>query len=300
MDTRQRTSEQTEKRAAYLRSKIERAQAELESLGQPSTRPATGPRILVATPTHTGGIEYKTAISLMNLAERLRSAGIPHEFQFIGGSSIITLVRNYFANRVAFDTDRYGQPFDALLFIDSDVSGFEDGIVKLIDADLPIAALAYSLKAVNWKRVARAVHAGVAAEHLPEFAGEPVLGMHGPIDVNKFTKVSHAATGAMLIQAKVLRALAEAHKDDPKWRYRVHEAFYFGNPLPKNREHDVAFFQMDTDPQTGFFRSEDYFFCDAARELGFETHVLPNVRTQHTGSYSFALNMPALAAAQVA
>jgi GT2 family glycosyltransferase len=40
---------------------------------------------------------------------------------------------------------------------------------------------------------------------------------------------------------------------------------------------------------------EDYFFCNEARRLGFETHVLPQARTTHTGSYDYVLNMPAIA-----
>jgi len=51
--------------------------------------------ILIAIPTHTGQIEYKCVLSLLELRENLIAAGIRYEIQFVAGSSLITNVRNY-------------------------------------------------------------------------------------------------------------------------------------------------------------------------------------------------------------
>jgi hypothetical protein len=58
---------------------------------------------------------------------------------------------------------------------------------------------------------------------------------------------------------------------------------------------DYDFFQFGVDPVTRHYRSEDFFFVDAGRAVGFETYVMPQARTVHTGSHNFVCNMTALA-----
>jgi len=93
----------------------------------------------------------------------------------------------------------------------------------------------------------------------------------------------------MLIQRKVLKALAEAH---PEWRYKVQPAHFHGNPVP-SREYQYDFFQMGVKDQD--YLPEDFFFCDAARELGFDTWIIPWARTRHTGICDYFLDLPAVA-----
>jgi len=55
----------------------------------------TEANILIAIPAHTGQIEYKCVLSLLELREYLIAARIRYEIQFVAGSSLITNVRNY-------------------------------------------------------------------------------------------------------------------------------------------------------------------------------------------------------------
>jgi hypothetical protein len=56
---------------------------------------------------------------------------------------------------------------------------------------------------------------------------------------------------------------------------------------------------MRVNPKTLNYQPEDFFFCEAAAELGFGTWVLPMARTVHTGTFDYVLNLPAgLALAQ--
>lgn len=111
----------------------------------------------------------------------------------------------------------------------------------------------------------------------------------GEFPVNEIVRVKRAGTGIMLIQRKVLKALAEAH---PEWRYKVQPAHFHGNPVP-SREYQYDFFQMGVKDQD--YLPEDFFFCDAARELGFDTWIIPWARTRHTGICDYFLDLPAVA-----
>src|SRR6266480_2264220 len=91
--TRTRTAEQVERRADYLRGKLAKVQKELEQIAPASARAnKDGPNVLIGVPTHSGEIKYKTMLSLMNLVDLFRSAGVRHELQVIPGCPLVQLV----------------------------------------------------------------------------------------------------------------------------------------------------------------------------------------------------------------
>jgi hypothetical protein len=64
-------------------------------------------------------------MSLLNLCRKLQEIGIRYEVEIIGHCPLISVVRKYFANRVAFDLDKEGLfGFSHLLFIDGDSANF--------------------------------------------------------------------------------------------------------------------------------------------------------------------------------
>ncbi len=89
--TRMKTSEQTERRADYLRGKLAKVQKELDDIAPHSAHSSAhrtnkdGPNVLICVPTHNGEIKYKTMFALMKLVDLLRSAGIRHELEVIPG-----------------------------------------------------------------------------------------------------------------------------------------------------------------------------------------------------------------------
>jgi hypothetical protein len=275
-------------RADYLRAKIAKAQKELDTLAAPSS--VDGPSVLVAVPTHSGDLKHRTVLSLISTLDKFRSNGVRYELEIIPGCAYVQLVRNVFANRAAFDLNRSGRPYSHLLFIDADGAFSADDVLTLLKADKPIAALPFSAKFIDWNGVAKAVRAGVAPAHLVEYAGSPILSGES-FPVNSLSTVARIGTGVMLIEVRVLKALAESH---PEWRFK-NDKFGWGIASNLNREHAYEFFKVGICPETENMVGEDFFFCNEARKLGFETWVLPNARTVHTGSADYVCNMPALA-----
>jgi hypothetical protein len=278
--------EQTARRADSLRAKLARVQKELDAIGSPSD----GPSVLIGVPTHSGDLKHKTVLSLISMLDKFRSKGIRYELEVIPGCAHVQLVRNVFANKAAFDLDRSGRPYSHLLFVDSDGAFSADDVIALFKAGKPISALPFSAKSVNWEAVASAARAGVPPGALREYAGNPIISAESAFPVNTLSPVKRIGCGVMLIETHVFRALADAH---PARRYKNDK---FGWGVAKlDREHSYNFFQVGVCPETNFLYGEDYFFCNEARRLGFEVHVLPQARTVHTGSYDHVLNMSAIA-----
>jgi hypothetical protein len=278
--------EQTARRADSLRAKIAKMQKQLETVS-----PSAAPSVLVAVPTHSGDLKHKTVLSLISTLDKFRATGIHYEFQIISNSPYIQLVRNVFADKATFDLDKSGLPYSHLLFADADGAWSADDVLTLFGAGKPIAALPFSAKFINWNEVTKAVRAGVPAEQLREFCGNPIISAESSFPVSMLSSVSRIGCGLMLIEVRVFRALADAH---PDWRHKV-DKFGWGIAAPSGREHAYEFFKVGICPETENMVGEDYHFCNEAHKLGFETFVLPSARTVHTGSADYICNMPAIA-----
>jgi hypothetical protein len=226
---------------------------------------AKGPgnmNILIAIPSHDGSVKAKCVSSLLNLTKKLQEIGIRFEVEIIGHCPIIGVVRNYFANKVAFDLDKEGLfGFSHLLFIDSHSANYEHAVMHLISKDKPISGLVYATKAVYWEKIEAAVRQGVHTNHLAEFGSVPDVDAYGPFNVNELARVRHIGTGTLLVQKKVFRDLAEKH---PEWKYKVNTTYFFGRPSP-DREFQYDYFQTKIDEETKNYVCEDQFFNDEAR-----------------------------------
>ena len=248
--------------------------------------------LLIAIPTHAGEVKAKCVSSLLNLTRKLQEAGIRHEVEIVGHCPIIGAVRNYFANKVAFDFDKEGLfSYTHLLFIDSDSANYEHAVMELISHDKPISGLVYATKAIYWQKIENAVRNGVHTNQLAEFGTIPDVNAEGPFNVNRLARVRHIGTGTLLVQKKVFRDLAERH---PEWKYRVETTYTFGRPKP-DREWQYDFFQTRVDPKTKNYTCEDQFFNDTAREIGYESYALAAERTYHVGTMDFICNLPLVA-----
>jgi hypothetical protein len=114
--------EQTARRADSLRAKIAKMQKQLDETASPST----GSSVLIGVPTHSGDL-----LSLISTLEKLRSAGVRYELEIIPGCACVQLVRNVFANKAAFDSDKSGRPYSHLLFVDADGAFSADDVLAL-------------------------------------------------------------------------------------------------------------------------------------------------------------------------
>src|SRR5258705_17579 len=157
-------------------------------------------KLMIAVAGYGGELKYKMALSLLNLVGKLRDLGIRHRIEVMPGCPIVQIVRDYFANKCAFDQDQDGFSYTHLLFIDADSGNYENGVMRLIAEDRPIAGLLYSTKDIAWQRVAHVVRSGTVRcvediQHLGEFAGVPDINSGKPFAVNVLSPIRHLGCG---------------------------------------------------------------------------------------------------------
>lgn len=257
-------------------------------------------RIFVATPAYggqTAGIYTKSVADLSTLTARY---GMDIRYYFLFNESLVTRARNYLVDEFM----RSG--YTHLLFIDSDI-GFDAGDVLSLaalagdDTDYDIICGPYPKKTISWEKIKYVVDKGIAdppapPEVLERFVGDYVFNPimeEGATHVNldEPLQVAEAGTGFMMIKRKVLEDMIAKH---PELLYRPDHART--EHFDGSREIS-SLFDCIIDPVSRRYLSEDYRFCQLAREDGFKVWLCPWMKLQHMGSYIFGGSMADLIAA---
>ena len=143
--------------------------------------------------------------------------------------------------------------FSHMMWLDADIDFTPDDVISLWNMDADIAVGVYRMK--TEESMFAAWVDGELIDDLDQF-DEPI-------------EVDYAGTGFMLIKRECLEALA---RKVPHYENEVEE-------IP-------ALYQ--TPIRHGTLLSEDYFFCELARDNGYKVMMDPSVRLGHWGLKRYA------------
>ena len=251
-------------------------------------------KIMVATPMYGGMCGGQYTKSSVDLGQQAAKYGVDVGFFYIFNESLITRARNYLVDE--FMRSEYTH----LMFIDADI-GFDASDVLALAAiadpnsDKDIVAAPYPKKTISWEKIKRAVDKGVADDnpnnlenYVGDFVFNPAPGTE-QIKINEPAEVLEAGTGFMMIQKHVFEKFGEAHPELLYTPDHIRTANFDGT----RKIH--AFFDTVIDPKSNRYLSEDYMFCQWARELGIKVWMCPWMRLKHMGSYIFGGDLASLA-----
>jgi len=256
-------------------------------------------KIFVATPMYGGMCSGQYTKSTADLSKLAQSYGIEIEFFYLFNESLITRARNY-----CVDEFLRHERFTHLMFIDSDIGFNPDDVLTLAsiaepESDKQIVCGPYPKKCISWEKVKVAVDKGFADENpqaLSEYVGDYVFNPaseNRTIAIDKPAEVMEGGTGFMMIQRSAFEQYEKAY---PEFHYlpdHVRSEHFDGT-----RE-IMAYFDCVIDPKSKRYLSEDYMFCQWAREAGIKVWMAPWMRLTHMGSYTFGGSLEALAKCNV-
>jgi hypothetical protein len=249
-------------------------------------------KLFVATPCYGGQCFGLYAKACLDLQATCIQYGIECRFSFIFNESLITRARNYLVDEFL----RSGCTH--LLFIDSDIQYNPQDILALLAIDRDIIGGPYPKKSINWSNIVNAVKRNVNNEKFNpgdldgvtgDFVFNPVPGTKS-FKVTEPVEVMEIGTGYMMIKREVFEKFQEEY---PHLHYKpdhVGQANFDGS------RYIHAFFDTVIDPKSHRYLSEDYMFCQYAREIGFRVWLCPWMKTTHVGTYGFQGDLPAVAA----
>ena len=254
-------------------------------------------KLFVAVPMYGGSCMGMFCRSTNDLSAAAVHYGIDLRFYYLFNESLITRARNYCVDEFMRSDCTH------MLFIDSDI-GFDAKdvltLLALMSDDSPYDVLCgpYPKKCISWEKIKQAVDLGVADTDpnvLERFVGDYVFNPAGgqtQIKIDEPVEVMESGTGFMMIRRSTFEKYAEAY---PQYWYRpdhVRTAAFDGS-----RE-IMMYFQADIDPITDSKRylSEDYWFCQLARNAGLKVWLCPWIQLNHVGSYIFGGSLADIAA----
>ena len=287
--------------------------------------------LFVAAPMYGGQCAGMFARSVADLSALCTHYGIQVRFYFLFNESLITRARNYCADEFMRSGDSHMIFIDSDIgFNANDVIA----MLALQDDDSPFDILAgpYPKKCISWEKIKTAVDKGFADENpgnLEKFVGDYVFNPTGgatSIPLNQPVEVMEAGTGFMMIRRKTFEKMAEAY---PQQSYKPDhvrtEHFdgtreimaYFDTPIDHKRTNinfELKKFLEDkpeasheeilnfvVDPNNGSrdyskrYLSEDYMFCQWARNIDLKVFLCPWMQLQHVGMYVFGGSLADLA-----
>ena len=256
-------------------------------------------RIMVCTPMYGGmcsGLYSKACADLSTLATKYQ---MDVKYFYLFNESLIPRARNYLVDEFVRD-----EKYTHLMFIDADIHFDPNDVLTLAALDKDIIGGPYPKKCIAWEKVRAAVDAGFADEDptiLENYTGDyvfnPVENTH-KIKVTEPVDVLEIGTGFMMIKRQVFKDFAEAY---PQFKYTpdhnrsenfkgdrdIHA--YFDTVI------DSKAYLGDISGESNRYLSEDYFFCQFARKLGYQIFLCPWMELGHMGSYVFSGSMASLA-----
>lgn len=231
---------------------------------------ANAPTVFIATPMYGGTATGAYTWSLAQTPVIFLRSGIGLLYQYRTRDALIANSRNHLATQFLQTQATH------LMWIDADIGFNGLDIVSMLLADQDIVCGVYPKKAIDWKRVVRAVNDGVPAEdlhrHVGTFVIKPLGGDQDDAVANSdgLVEVAAGGTGFMLVKREVFEAV-----QDHVPTYEI------GGVTVRE------FYATDIDTETRQLIGEDYYFCLLARRHGFKVFAAPWVHLTHTGPYEF-------------
>lgn len=202
--------------------------------------------VLLAFPAYDGKTEVEIA---QEMYLSLYDTRVPvKKIHYYNGDSLVTRARN--ACAAAFmDMD----DVDYLLFIDSDIRFQRWQVTRLRQHDKGIVGGVYLKKKLPYQPVCN--------------------NRMGYEDGSGLAIMREIGTGFMMIRKDVLKAIMERW---PEYRYK-----HYAHERQSDNYYD--WFRVGPCSDTGYYLSEDYYFCKLARECGYEVFLDESILVEHSG-----------------
>jgi hypothetical protein len=183
------------------------------------------------------------------------------------------------------------------MFIDSDIDFNPMDVLALLGMNKPIVGGPYPKKCIAWENVYDAARFSFVdpgqRQKLSEFAGDFVFNAvpgTTEIKLSEPVEVLEIGTGFMLIERSVLTTFSERYPE--YWYVPDHNrsaAFDGSRKI-------YQYFQAEIEKKHQRYLSEDYWFCQKAREAGMSVWLAPWMQIRHHGTYIYTGSIPAMAA----
>lgn len=288
-------------------------------------------KLFLATPMYGGQSAGMFAKSTADLTAIFAQHQIPLTVHYLFNESLITRARNYCCDEFMRSDCQHMFFLDSDIgFNPHDVIGLMG--MQAQNEQYDIIGAPYPKKCISWEKIKHAVDRGVAdkdPEILSRFVGDFVFNPinSGNIPLGEPAEVLEIGTGFMMVSRKALEKFRDSY---PQYSYRPDHvrtkhfdgsreimmyfqaevdgldfgAYYQKEFLKLAEQGDIKPEQVKEiidkawelhNKKSKRYLSEDYWFCQKAREIGLRTWLCPWMQLFHVGTYIFGGSLADLA-----
>lgn len=219
------------------------------------------PYILFNLPTR-GGISTKCFEGFMAFSDFARENGIAYDIEIMNGCSIIPLGRSVMFSKALTDPN-----WTHMMWIDDDIGWKPEDIMFLLMHDKDIIGGSYPKKTY------------------------PIQVTHNPLKNSKgyedkrLQEVKAIPTGFMMLSRKLCEDMAK-HYEHLKFTFGDSQDYPYIDVFGCSLYHDPKNPELTKDT-SGYYLTEDYAFCQRARDIGYSIYLSKKIALSHTGEHTF-------------
>ena len=234
--------------------------------------------VTIGTPMYGGMCHGSFMTSVFGLYNILVQNGHSMSMEFLYNESLIQRARNRIANRFLLNESN-----DVLLFIDSDIEFNPIEIYEMLLLEKDIIGAVVPLKAIHYDHLKVANLLNKNKVDLPYFTGYFNINCK-PEDIQEDVlnkrpfKVDRIGAAVLSIKRNVLETMS-----------KTCETYKENTPTHNNGPDFYDFFPVYI--LNGQMMSEDYAFCNKAREGGYDIYATAYPLIGHSGTFQFNGNL---------
>jgi len=219
------------------------------------------PHILFNLPNR-GSINTECFKGFMSFAEFAIDNGITYDIEFLTGCSIISLGRSIMFSKALTDPN-----WTHMMWIDDDIGWKPEDVMTLLIHDKDIIGGFYPKKEYPIKATFNPLEKGYEDKNLME--------------------IKYLPTGFMMLSRKVCEDMAKKYSHlEFKFGKTKTQKFPYYDVFGTFPYHDPDRPEI-TEGTNGYYLTEDYAFCQRARDIGYSIYLSKKINLSHTGLHTF-------------
>ena len=233
---------------------------------------------MIGTPMYGGMCTvnyFHGMIDFVGLASQLK---LKIQIETLGNESLISKARNEIADKFMNSDCTH------LLWIDADTDFKSEHVLELLFLDKDVSTGLVPHKIIHWDRIKAALNkesVDVLTPYDLRILGNQYafVGKAGKIETNDIFEIKHAGNAFLMTKKKVYEDYRKAFPEQEYSEYKKNNED--PNEIAKKK---FAFFDIKICEESNHYLSEDYFFSQNVRKMGYKIWGCPWVSLGHIGS----------------
>jgi hypothetical protein len=246
-------------------------------------------KVMIGTPMYGGMCSMSYLHGVLDFMALSYKINLKFTMETLGNESLISRARNKVADKFMQSDCTH------LMWIDADTAFKGSDILELLLLNKDVSTGLVCTKEIDWARVRAYINKNnidnLSEEDLRTLSARfAFTGVKGKIDLKADSfEIKHAGNAFLMIKRKVFE---DYKKSYPQLEYDEYKTNNLDpNEIPKKM---FAYFDTGIEEETNHYLSEDYFFSQNVRKMGYKIWACPTLKLGHVGTYCFKGDIQAL------